>query len=278
MKAIVQDTYGSAEDVLELKEIDQPVVKDDKVLIRVHAAGVDLGDWHLMTGLPYLVRIMGFGLRKPKRRIRSTDVAGRVEAVGQDVTQFQPGDEVFGTVTSPHAGLICHQRSVSAWASKGTKTSPRLRLRAIRNASKSCFHAAAWTPAVGEDSVEIEDHRTGPLDGEQRHHLGKDRHDTSSVGALRLGWAGIIRTSVQLATNCQPREMLWARPWSIGGHIPTRLGIETVATSAWPASASACGDEPLEPSAWRSRAPLATYPLDSHRSSTAIIELMFERG
>ena len=95
MKAIVQDSYGSA-DVLELRQIDRPAVSDDDLLVRVQAAGVDPGVWHLMTGLPYLVRIMGFGLRKPKVRIRGRDVAGRVEAVGKNVTGFQPGDEVFG--------------------------------------------------------------------------------------------------------------------------------------------------------------------------------------
>jgi NADPH:quinone reductase-like Zn-dependent oxidoreductase len=95
MKAVVQDTYGSPE-VLELREIDKPVVGDDEVLVQVHAAGVDPGVWHLMTGRPYLVRVMGYGLRKPKVGIRGQDVAGRVEAVGTNVTQVQPGDEVFG--------------------------------------------------------------------------------------------------------------------------------------------------------------------------------------
>src|SRR6266542_6459233 len=95
MKAIVQDTYGSP-DALELRDIDKPVVGDDDVLVRVHAASVSIGDWHIMTGLPYLIR-MGSGLRGPKARVRGQDVAGRVEAVGKDVTRFQPGDEVFGT-------------------------------------------------------------------------------------------------------------------------------------------------------------------------------------
>ncbi len=69
MKAIVPDTFGAAE-VLQLREVDKPVVGDDDVLVRVHAAGVDPGVWHLMTGLPYLVRIMGYGLRTPKTRVR----------------------------------------------------------------------------------------------------------------------------------------------------------------------------------------------------------------
>jgi NADPH:quinone reductase-like Zn-dependent oxidoreductase len=95
MKAIVQDTYGST-DVLELREIDKPETADDEVLVRVHAAGVDRGVWHLMTGLPYPVRLAGYGLRAPKTQVPGMDVAGVVEAVGKEVTRFQPGDEVFG--------------------------------------------------------------------------------------------------------------------------------------------------------------------------------------
>ena len=95
MKAIVQDTYGSA-DVLELRDIDQPEIADDEVLVRVLAAGVDRGVWHLMTGLPYPIRLAGYGFRAPKNPVPGMDVAGVVEAVGKDVTRFQPGDEVFG--------------------------------------------------------------------------------------------------------------------------------------------------------------------------------------
>jgi NADPH:quinone reductase-like Zn-dependent oxidoreductase len=102
MKAIVQDTYGSA-DVLQLGDIDTPVVGDDDVLVRVHAAGVEIGVWHVMTGMPYLLRIMGFGLRKPKVPVRGRDVAGVVEAVGKNVTRFKPGDEVFGTADGSFA-------------------------------------------------------------------------------------------------------------------------------------------------------------------------------
>src|ERR687887_631032 len=96
MKAIVQDQYGSA-DVLQLRDIDKPEVGLDDVLLRVHAAGVHIGDWHLMSGEPYLMRIIGFGFRAPKARVRGTDVTGTVEAVGRNVTRFQAGDEVFGT-------------------------------------------------------------------------------------------------------------------------------------------------------------------------------------
>ncbi len=94
MKAIVQDEYGSA-DILELRDIDKPEIKDDEVLIRVHAAGVNIADWAIMNGLPYVARPV-YGLRKPKIPVRGSDVAGTVEAVGTGVTRFQPGDAVFG--------------------------------------------------------------------------------------------------------------------------------------------------------------------------------------
>jgi NADPH:quinone reductase-like Zn-dependent oxidoreductase len=109
MKAIVQEKYRSP-DGLELKEIDKPVVGDDDVLVRVHAAGVDQGVWHLVTGLPYLLRIVGFGLRRPKTRVPGLDVAGRVEAVGRNVIRFQPGDEVFGTCSGSYAEYACAQQ------------------------------------------------------------------------------------------------------------------------------------------------------------------------
>lgn len=105
MKAIVQHGYGAA-DALELREIDKPVPADDQVLIQVHAAGVDPGVWHMVTGLPYMVRLM-LGFRGPKAAVRRVDVAGRVEAVGKDVTRFKPGDEVFGTGAGYFAEYAC---------------------------------------------------------------------------------------------------------------------------------------------------------------------------
>jgi NADPH:quinone reductase-like Zn-dependent oxidoreductase len=108
MKAIVQDAYGST-DVLELADIDKPVPEDNEVLVRVHAAGLHRGDWHVMTGLPYLIRIVvpALGLRRPKVRVRGMDVAGRVAAVGSNVTRFQPGDEVFGWCDGSFAEYAC---------------------------------------------------------------------------------------------------------------------------------------------------------------------------
>jgi NADPH:quinone reductase-like Zn-dependent oxidoreductase len=102
MKAIVQDRYGSA-DVLELKDVDRPEIGDDDVLVRVLAASAHIGDWHFMTGLPYLFRIAGSGLRAPKTHVRGIDMAGRIEAIGLGVKQFQQGDEVFGTCNGSFA-------------------------------------------------------------------------------------------------------------------------------------------------------------------------------
>jgi NADPH:quinone reductase-like Zn-dependent oxidoreductase len=105
MKAIVQDAYGSA-DVLQLRDIDKPVVNDDEVLIRVRAASVARGVWHFMTGLPYPIRLVG-GLRAPKTPVPGMDMAGVVEAVGNAVTRFQPGDEVFGIGKGAFAEYAC---------------------------------------------------------------------------------------------------------------------------------------------------------------------------
>ncbi|MGW6708742.1 NAD(P)-dependent alcohol dehydrogenase [Streptomyces sp. NPDC054956] len=95
MKAIVQDTYGSSE-VLELRDVETPKPGRGEVLIAVRAAAVDAGVWHLMSGRPYLLRLMGYGLRAPKVAVRGREVSGRVEAVGEGVSAFRAGDEVFG--------------------------------------------------------------------------------------------------------------------------------------------------------------------------------------
>jgi len=96
MKAIVYTKYGPP-DVLELKEVEKPTPKDNEVLVKVYAASVNPADWHLMRGKPFFMRLF-FGLLKPKNKILGADIAGRVEAVGRNVKQFQPGDEVFGDI------------------------------------------------------------------------------------------------------------------------------------------------------------------------------------
>jgi NADPH:quinone reductase-like Zn-dependent oxidoreductase len=95
MRAIVQDSYGTA-DKLHLEQIDRPTVAPNEVLVRVQAAGLDRGTWHLLTGQPYLMRIMGFGFRGPKNRVPGLDVAGTVVQIGSAVTRFAADDEVFG--------------------------------------------------------------------------------------------------------------------------------------------------------------------------------------
>ena len=96
MKAVVRDTYGSV-DVLRLAEIAEPVADEGEVVVRVRAAGVDQGVWHLLTGTPYVMRAAGFGIRAPKNPLLGYDVAGRIEDVGVSGGPFRPGDEVFGT-------------------------------------------------------------------------------------------------------------------------------------------------------------------------------------
>jgi len=98
MQAIVYHTYGSP-DVLKLEEVQKPVPQDGEVLVKVIAASTAAGDWHLLRAKPFLVRFM-YGLLKPKHPILGSDMAGRVEAVGSNVTQFQPGDEVFGDLSA----------------------------------------------------------------------------------------------------------------------------------------------------------------------------------
>ena len=95
MDAIVQKEYGSWE-MLEMTKLPVPDIEADEVLVSVHAAGVDRGVWHLMTGLPYAVRLSGFGLTRPKTEVPGLDLSGRVVAVGADVSRFEVGDEVFG--------------------------------------------------------------------------------------------------------------------------------------------------------------------------------------
>jgi NADPH:quinone reductase-like Zn-dependent oxidoreductase len=104
MQALVQDRYGPP-DVLELREIDRPVVEDDEVLVRVHAVGLNYADPHIMRGMPHFLRLV-YGPFKPRQGVRGTDIAGRVEAVGDLVRQFRPGDEVFGWCSGAFAEYV----------------------------------------------------------------------------------------------------------------------------------------------------------------------------
>src|SRR5881296_1201153 len=104
MRAIVYHKYGSP-DVLQLKEVEKPTPQDDEVLVQVHAASVNAADWHLLRGKPFLARFVN-GLQKPKNTKLGADVAGRVEAVGRNVTQFQVGEEVFGCMPLHELGSL----------------------------------------------------------------------------------------------------------------------------------------------------------------------------
>ena len=112
MKAIVYYNYGSP-DVLKCEEIEKPTAGDNEVLIKVRAASVNPADWHFMRGTPYFIRILA-GLLKPKDTRLGVDVAGQVEAVGRNVTQFKPGDEVFGACRGAFAEYVCASESALA--------------------------------------------------------------------------------------------------------------------------------------------------------------------
>src|SRR5213596_3886748 len=105
MKAIIYCDYGLAN--LKLEEVEKPVPNDDQILVRVRAASVNPYDWHFVEGTPYVMRAMGVGLRKPKDTHLGVDFAGTVEAVGKNVTQFKPGDEVFGGRSGAFAQYVC---------------------------------------------------------------------------------------------------------------------------------------------------------------------------
>ena len=141
MKAIVYERYGSP-DVLELREIDRPTVADGDVLVRVHAACVSGGDWHLLTATWFVVRLY-WGLWKPRRHVLGFDVAGTVEAVGEKVTQFRPGDEVFGAsdgggafaddVSVPEAGLVPKPAKLTFEQAAAVPTSALTALHGLRD-------------------------------------------------------------------------------------------------------------------------------------------------
>ena len=140
MRAVVQDAYGSAE-VLRVARIPRPVAGEDDVLIDVRAASLHIGDCHFLTGQPYLMRVMGFGFRAPKARVRGTDVAGRVAAVGTNVTRFRVGDEVFGTcdgafaeqATARQATLALKPPNLSFDQAAAVPTSACTALQALRD-------------------------------------------------------------------------------------------------------------------------------------------------
>jgi NADPH:quinone reductase-like Zn-dependent oxidoreductase len=141
MKAIVRDRYGTA-DVLKVTDVELPQVGAEEVLVRVHAAGLDRGAWHIMAGLPYLIRIAGYGLRRPKAAGLGTELAGVVEAVGAAVTELRPGEAVFGTCSA----------SFAAYASARPATLARI-------PANLSFEQAAAAPVSGVTALQaLRDH------------------------------------------------------------------------------------------------------------------------
>ena len=187
MRAVVHDRYGSA-DVLRLETTQRPAIADDEVLIQVHAAGVDRGTEHLMTGRPYLVRLAGYGITKPKNRIPGLDVAGVVVEVGSAVTRFAKGDEVFGTAKGSFAEFA--RASQDSLAAKPAKLS---------------FEQAAVVPVSGITALHaLVD--VGGVEAGQR--------------VLVVGASGGVGTyAVQLARRSAPTSPAWRAPrrsrWSV---------------------------------------------------------------
>lgn len=136
MKAVVHDVYGDA-DVLHIDDVPKPTIKSNQVLVRVRAAGVDRGAWHMMTGLPLVARL-GFGLRAPRNRVLGLDLAGVVEAVGEQVTDFTVGDEVFG-------------EGSSSWAEYATAKPGRL----LHKPAHLSFEQAAAIPTSGATALHM---------------------------------------------------------------------------------------------------------------------------
>jgi NADPH:quinone reductase-like Zn-dependent oxidoreductase len=144
MKAIVQERYGAV-DVLELREIERPTIEDDEVLVRVAAASVHADVWHAMRGVPYVLRFMGSGVRRPKHRVPGTDLAGVVESVGRSVTRVRPGDEVFG-----QSLLANLWRNGGAFAEYAAVPDAMLE----RKPSRLTFEQAAAVPTSGSLAVQ----------------------------------------------------------------------------------------------------------------------------
>jgi NADPH:quinone reductase-like Zn-dependent oxidoreductase len=154
MKAVIYTKYGPP-DVLQIEEVEKPVPKDHQVLVKVHAASINAGDWRVMEADPFLVRVMGEGLLRPKNPRLGSDLAGRVEAVGENVTQFQLGDEVFGCAKGAFAEYVLARESFLA----------------LKPANKS-FEEAAAVPVAGltalqglRDTAEIRPGQTVLIQG-----------------------------------------------------------------------------------------------------------------
>lgn len=186
MKAIVQTRYGLP-DVLELQEVDKPVPEVDQVLVRVHAASVNQYDWHFLTGTPYLLRLGG-GLSKPKQVIPGVDFAGEVEAVGANVTRFQPGDEVYGMRSGAFAEYLCVRE-------------PRL----ARKPANASFAEAAAVPMAGLSALQGLRDKGGIRAGQRVLIIGA----SGGVGTYAVQLAKVF--GAEVTAVCSPGNVAAAR-------------------------------------------------------------------
>ena len=213
MQAVTQDSYGAA-DVLELSDIDVPAVGDDEVLIAVRAAGVDRGVVHLMTGLPYVVRLAGYGVRAPKNPVPGMDVAGVVMATGRDVTRFAVGDEVLGigrgtlaeVAVAPQNKLVHKPAELSFQQAAALAVSGLTALQAVRDHAKvepgQKVLLLGASGGVGSFAVQIAKaagaHVTGVCSARKASHvaeLGADEvidYQTTDFSASGLQYDAII--------------------------------------------------------------------------------------
>jgi len=190
MKAIVQAEYGtSPEDVLRLEEIARPTIANDEVLVRIRGASVDRGTWHLMSGLPRLMRIMGFGFRRPNALNPGRSLAGLVEAVGQDVTEFEPGDEVYGTCDGSFAEYARAQ----------------VGLLALKPANLS-FEQAAAIPVSGVTALQAVRDRAHVQAGEKALIIGA----SGGVGTFAVQIAKALNAEVTGVCSTSKMELVRA--------------------------------------------------------------------
>ena len=195
MKAVVYTDYGSP-DVLEIRDIKKPVPNDDQVLIKVRAASINPLDWHFMEGTPYIMRAIGVGLRKPKDPRLGVDYAGTVEAVGKNVTQFKPGDDVFGGRSGTFAEYVCGR------ADKAIVLKPaNITFEQAASVPDSGNHRVAGPSRQGKDSAGAEglDQRRVWRRG---HVRGADRQVIRRRCDRRLQWEECGAGSIARRRSC----------------------------------------------------------------------------
>lgn len=186
MRAIVHERYGPP-DVLELREVAVPTIEDRQVLVRVHASSVNPAEWYGVTG-PYFARVFGGGLRRPKSTTVGADLAGRVEAVGKDVTEFQPGDEVFGT-------------SGAAWA----EYAPAREARLARKPANVSWEEAAVVPIAALTALQALRDKGGVQPGQKVLINGA----SGGVGTYAVQLAKVF--GAEVTAVCSPRNVETAR-------------------------------------------------------------------